>query len=69
MSQAKAASRLEHLTRTQWRGQPLAELLARSDGLNAYIPRWLLVTHEESLPLETVQPNPICTPGREAVIA
>ena len=69
VSKAKAASRLERLTRTHWRGQPLAELLARPDGLDAYIPGRPLVTHEEPSPPEPAQPDPIRTPGREAVVA
>ena len=69
VSQAKATSRLERLTRTHWRGQPLAALLARPDGLDAYIPGRPLVTHEEVSPPEPARPAPLRTAGREAVIA
>ena len=69
VSQAKATSRLERLTRTQWNGQPLAALLARPDGLDAYIPGQPLVTHEEALPPEPARPAPLRTAGREAVVA
>jgi len=69
VSQVKATSRLERLTRTHWRGQPLAALLARPDGLDAYIPGRPLVTHEEASPPEPARPAPIPTAGREAVIA
>jgi len=69
VSQAKATSRLERLTRTHWRGRPLATLLARPDGLDAYIPGRPLVLHEEVSPPEPARPAPLRTAGREAVIA
>ncbi len=69
VSQAKATSRLERLTRTHWRGQPLAELLARPDGLDAYLPGRRLVAHEDAPPPESPQAPLARTAGREAVIA
>ena len=69
-SQSKAKARLDRLLQTPWQGQPLAELLARPDGLDAYLPGRQLVAHEDAaqapeLPQEPHRP----TPGREAVIA
>ena len=48
VSHAKARARLERLTGMQWQGQPLAELLARPDGLDAYLPGRRLVAHEDA---------------------
>ncbi len=66
---AKAKSRLDRLLRGTWQEQPLVELLARPDGLDAYLPGRQLVAHENETPAEPVQATPMRTPGREAVIA
>ena len=68
--QAKAKSRLDRLLRGTWQERPLVELLARPDGLDAYLPGRQLVAHEDAAsasepPLEPQRP----TPGREAVVA
>ena len=69
VSHAKAKARLERLMSLQWQGQPLAQLLARPDGLDAYLPGRPLVAHEEVSPPEPPQARPVPTPGRDAVIA
>ena len=69
VSHAKAKARIERLVQTAWQGQPLAGLLPRPDGLDAYLPGRQLVAHEdmqEPMPPEAV---PIRTAGRAAVIA
>ena len=70
VSQLKAKARLERLTNASWQGQPLAELLARPDGLDAYLPGRRLVTHEDAVqaPEPSQEPHRP-TPGREAVVA
>ena len=68
-SQPKARGRLDRLVSVQWQGQPLAERLARPDGLDAYLPGRLLVAHEEVAEPELPQAAPARTPGREAVVA
>ena len=67
--QAKARSRLDRLLRATWQEQPLVELLARPDGLDAYLPSRRLVAHEDVAVPEPVQAAPVRTPGREAVVA
>lgn len=66
---AKAKSRLDRLLRETWQEQPLVELLARPDGLDAYLPSRRLVAHEDAAAPEPVQAAPVRTPGREAVVA
>jgi hypothetical protein len=66
---AKAKSRLDRLLRGTWQDQPLVEILARPDGLDAYLPGRQLVAHEDVPPREPVQATPVRTPGREAVVA
>ena len=68
VSQAKAKGRMERLTGTQWRGQPLVAELARPDGLGAYVPGRALVTHEDMPTPESSQPPSLPTAGREAVV-
>ena len=68
-SQPKAKGRLDRLVQGRWQGQPLAELLARPDGLDACLPGRRLVDHEEIAEPEPTQAAPIRTPGREAVAA
>ena len=68
-SQPKAKGRLDRLVQARWQGQPLAELLARPDGLDAYLPGRRLVDHEEITEPEPPQAAPLRTPGREAVVA
>jgi len=65
----KAKGRLDRLVQGRWQGQPLAELLARPDGLDAYLPGRRLVDHEEIAKPEPPQAAPLRTPGREAVVA
>ena len=69
VSHAKAKARLDRLLQLQWQGQPLAALLPRPDGLDAYLPGRNLLVHEDIAPPEPPQAAPIQTPGREAVIA
>ena len=69
VSHGKARSRMERLIRTSWQGQPLATLLARPDGLDAYLPSRRLVDHEEIAEPEPPQAAPLRTPGRDAVVA
>ena len=69
VSHGKAKGRMERLTRTSWQGQPLATLLARPDGLDAYLPGRRLVDHVEIAEPEPSQAAPLRTPGREAVVA
>jgi len=70
VSHGKAKGRLERLLRTSWQGQPLADLLARPDGLDAYLPGRRLVAHEDAqAPAGPPQAAPVRTPGREAVVA
>ena len=69
VSHGKAKGRMERLVRTSWQGQPLATLLARPDGLDAYLPGRRLVDHEEIAEPEPPQAAPLRTPGREAVVA
>ena len=70
VSQPKAKAHLGRLTQTPWQGQPLAEVLARPDGLDAYLPGRRLVAHEDAVPApQTPQEPHRPTPGREAVIA
>ena len=68
-SQPKAKGRMDRLVQARWQGQPLAELLARPDGLDAYLPGRRLVDHEEIAEPEPPQAAPLRTPGREAVVA
>ncbi len=68
-SQPKAKGRLDRLTQARWQGQPLAELLARPDGLDAYLPGRRLVAHEDALEPAPPQAAPARMPGREAVTA
>ena len=70
VSHGKAQARMERLLRTSWQGQPLATLLPRPDGLDAYLPGRPLVAREDAqAPPEPSQAAPARTPGREAVIA
>ncbi len=66
---AKAKSRLDRLLRGTWQDQPFVELLARPDGLDAYLPSRRLVAHEDAAVPEPVQAAPVRTPGQEAVVA
>ena len=66
---AKAKNRLDRLLRATWQEHPLVELLARPDGLDAYLPSRRLVAHEEVAAPEPVQVASVRTPGREAVVA
>ena len=66
---AKAKGRLDRLVRGTWQEQPLVELLARPDGLDAYLPSRRLVAHEDVGSPEPVQAASAQTPGREAVVA
>ncbi|MGI4791060.1 MAG: hypothetical protein ACRYFS_19715 [Janthinobacterium lividum] len=69
-SPPKARARLDRLLQTTWQGQPLAELLARPDGLDAYLPGRRLVAHMDAAKApETPQETQRPTAGREAVIA
>ena len=65
----KAKGRLDRLVQGRWQGQPLAELLARPDGLDAYLPGRRLVDHEQIAEPEPPQAPPLRTPGRAAVVA
>ena len=65
----KAKGRLDRLVQGRWQGQPLAELLARPDGLDAYLPGRRLVDHEQIAEPENAQAAPLRTPGRGAVVA
>ena len=69
VSHLKAKGRLERLVQARWQGQPLAALLARPDGLDAYLPGRRLVTHEDALTPEPPQEPTPRPAGREAVIA
>lgn len=69
VSHGKAKRRLERLLQTQWHGHPLAEILARPDGPDAYLPGRQLVTHEDVQAPEPLQSAPAPTPGREAIVA
>ena len=69
VSHGKAKGRLERLLQTSWRGQPLAALLPRPDGLDAYLPGRPLVAHEEAPVPTPPEATPARTPGREAVAA
>ena len=69
VSHGKAQGRLERLLRASWRGQPLATLLPRPDGLDAYLLGRPLVAHEEAPVSTPPEAAPARTPGREAVAA
>ena len=69
VSHGKAKGRMERLLQATWRGQPLATLLPRPDGLDAYLPGRPLVAHENAPEPEPPQAAPARTPGREAVAA
>ena len=70
VSHGKAKGRLERLLQASWQGQPLATLLPRPDGLDAYLPGRPLVAHEDAQERsEPSQTAPVRTPGREAVVA
>ena len=70
VSHTKARGRLERLTGTTWQGQPLAEVLARPDGLDAYLPGRRLILHKDAPEPGAANPAPpIRAAGREAVIA
>ena len=69
VSHGKAKGRMERLLQASWRGQPLATLLPRPDGLDAYLPGRPLVAHENAPEPEPPQAAPARTPGREAVAA
>ena len=69
VSQAKAKGRMERLTGTQWRGQPLVAALPRPDGLAAYVPGRALVAHEDAPPPEPTAAPALPSAGREAVVA
>ena len=68
-SQPKGKGRLDRLAQARWEGQPLAELLARPDGLDAYLPGRGLVAHVEIAEPEVPHVAPLRTPGRAAVVA
>jgi len=68
-SHGKAKGRLERLLQASWRGQPLATLLPRPDGLDAYLPGRPLVAHEDAPAPTPPEAAPVRTPGREAVAA
>ena len=68
-SHAKARGRLHRLTQVKWQGQPLAAVLSRPDGLDAYLPGRHLLAHENAPLDEPPQPAPAHTAGRDAVIA
>ena len=68
-SHGKAKGRLERLLLASWRGQPLATLLPRPDGLDAYLPGRPLVAHENEREPAPPEAAPVRTPGREAVAA
>ena len=68
-SHGKAKSRMDRLLTAQWRGQPLAGLLPRPDGLDAYLPGRQLVAHEEAAPPQVPKAAPPQTAGKEAVVA
>jgi len=69
VSHAKARSRLQKLAQGRWQGQPLAAVLSRPDGLDAYLPGRHLLAHENAPLDQPPQPVPARTAGREAVIA
>jgi hypothetical protein len=69
VSHAKARGRLHRLTQVRWQGQPLAAMLSRPDGLDAYLPGRHLLAHENAPLDEPPQPVPVRTAGRDAVIA
>lgn len=69
VSQAKARNRMQRLTGTQWRGQPLVAEMPRPDGLAAFVPGRALVAHEDVPPPEPPLPPLPQTAGRETVIA
>ncbi len=69
VSHAKARARLHRLIQVKWQGQPLAAVLNRPDGLDAYLPGRHLLAHENAPLEEPPQPAPVRTAGREAVIA
>lgn len=70
ISHAKAKARLDRLAGAQWRGQPLAVVLPRPDGLDAYLPGRQLVAHEDAAVTRRLpQATPPRTAGREAVVA
>ena len=66
---AKAKSRPDRLVRGTWQEQPLVELLARPDGLDAYLPSRRLVAHEDVGSPKPVHAAPVQAPGWEAVAA
>ena len=68
-SHAKARGRLHRLTQGKWQGQPLASVLSRPDGLDAFLPGRHLLAHENAPLDEPPQPEPPRVAGREAVIA
>ena len=69
VSHGKAKGRLERLLQAAWQGQPLATLLPRPDGLDAYLPSRPLVAHEDAPVPEPPEAAPLRTRGREAVAA
>ena len=69
VSHGKAKGRLERLLQTSWRDQPLATILPRPDGLDAYLPGRPLVAHENAPEPVSPEAAPARTPGREAVAA
>jgi len=69
VSHGKAKGRMERLLQASWRGQPLATLMPRPDGLDAYLPARPLVAHEDAPVPEPPEAMPARTPGREVVVA
>lgn len=69
VSHPKAKARLERLIQTHWQGQPLAGLLPRPDGLDAYLPGRRLVVHEDAPFPEPPPAAPSRAAGKEAVVA
>jgi hypothetical protein len=69
VSDAKAGARLDRLLAARWRGEPLARLLPRPDGLDAYLPGRPLIAHEDAPAPAPFQAAPQPTAGREAVVA
>jgi hypothetical protein len=69
VSHGKARGRMQRLTAMEWDGMPLADTLARPDGLDAFLPGRRLVAHEDAPQRPPAQSLPLPTAGREAVIA
>lgn len=69
VSQPKAKTRFDRLTAVQWQGHPLATLLPRPDGLDAYLPGRMLVAHKNVPPSEPILAAAAPTPGRKVVVA